>query len=642
MPRPDETVPAGGSLGRRVALVLLVLLMLGGFCLRMEDLDPWRANADATFFRGEPILTALDGYKYLCYARDLAEGTYDPIEQRRNFPQSVPRPRVPPPISVMVWLVSALLGVSLNWAATVLPPLLGISLAIPVYLLGTRIMSRGTGLIAAGLCLSSPHYIGRSGLGHLDTDCLNVTLLALICFAFAIFATSKRARSYLGLVAGIVLSVLFALWWDVAKEIALLLTGVALIPAIGLHLGFRSKAFWMLLVGLAGLFLAGLAVLPALGVVFQDGQTPAMYLWNRIQDFYGHVTKSHLGASPNIAESIAELVRPSLRQVSLWTTGSHFSFGLSVVGLVWLLRARFKYMLVLFPLLGLSLAALLFGGRFLIFLNPLLGLGLSFLVVSGWRFRSRFAPLKWILPLLLTIHAVNLFVVNERLVQWPIAHSRVVAGLDAIAHSTPTNSVVWTLWDNGHLANYWSRRATVADGGIHSGGRVVLASIPFAAQSPRLAANFMRFYARYGEKGVWAIARSLGGYGAGVAWLRERLDSNQWDPKCFEISPIPDPRHAALSALAKCTTYEARPLYIVLDQRLAATWPSWLTHGNWCFPGTLHPIDEQTLKTSQFHRMFDEGRYDPKYFRLLLDDHPFVQVWFVLPVPEPTGSQTDR
>jgi len=64
---------------------------------------------------------------------------------------------------------------SLNWIGAVLPALLGLLLALPLYALGRFYGGPAMGLTAVLMGLLSHYYVYRSSLGWFDTDCMNVT-----------------------------------------------------------------------------------------------------------------------------------------------------------------------------------------------------------------------------------------------------------------------------------------------------------------------------------------------------------------------------------------------------------------------------------------------------------------------------------
>ena len=119
-PRPEEPLMSPGK-RRWLQILALVLVVALGLWVRLEDLVSWKKEPGRAFYQGEPLLTALDGLFYLTLARDLVEGTYHPLDEKRAVPDYPPRPQPPPLISVLTAGVTRLLPLSINWVAVYRP-----------------------------------------------------------------------------------------------------------------------------------------------------------------------------------------------------------------------------------------------------------------------------------------------------------------------------------------------------------------------------------------------------------------------------------------------------------------------------------------------------------------------------------------
>ncbi len=198
---------------------VLLLIMISGFLVRYDDLKSWEANPGQAFFQDKPLLTTFDGYFYLNLSRDLLRGEYDAVDEKQVVPAGRPRPYPPPLLAVLGAFVTRITGASLDMVGTVLPAVLGVLLALPLYLLGSFYGGKAMGITAALSSLFFPYYVYRSNVGWFDTDCLNVTFATFIVYCILQFAMrSGRTRYYWGL-AALCSYGLFLWWWDQAHTV---------------------------------------------------------------------------------------------------------------------------------------------------------------------------------------------------------------------------------------------------------------------------------------------------------------------------------------------------------------------------------------------------------------------------------------
>ena len=86
------TLRRAGGHARAWTIVALALIYGIGLYARLEDYPKWREHPKAFFQQGNPVLAGGDGYYYLRLARDLDEGTYEPKDALRWYPDRPARP----------------------------------------------------------------------------------------------------------------------------------------------------------------------------------------------------------------------------------------------------------------------------------------------------------------------------------------------------------------------------------------------------------------------------------------------------------------------------------------------------------------------------------------------------------------------
>jgi dolichyl-diphosphooligosaccharide--protein glycosyltransferase len=180
---PPPPAPSGRSFTRPAVVYwgVLTLIVLAALWLRVDDLIAWRQRPQQAFFQGRPLMITFDGYYYLSLARDLLEGTYEDLDSQRGVPASPPRPMPPPLLSLLTAAIARWTAWPLEWIALLLPPLLGVGLAVPLLLLSGLYGGRLIALVAVTMGLFPPYYVYRSHMGWFDTDCLNVKIGRASC-----------------------------------------------------------------------------------------------------------------------------------------------------------------------------------------------------------------------------------------------------------------------------------------------------------------------------------------------------------------------------------------------------------------------------------------------------------------------------
>jgi dolichyl-diphosphooligosaccharide--protein glycosyltransferase len=564
----DERPQLPGRIVTRASLwywFLLALILLAALWLRVDDLIAWRHQPQRAFFDGQPLLISFDGYYYLSLARDLREGTYGAVDTLRGVPESPVRPMPPPLLS----LLTAASPWSLNWTALLLPPLLGLTLAVPLMLFGRLYGGRLMALVAVAMGLFPSYYVYRSHMGWFDTDCLNVTFLLLICYLFIRFGLTAGPRRYAYLASGLAAYLLFLLWWDQTPAIVTL---ICLSPlAIVLLLYYRPKGRERraaLCVGLAAL--AGVAAWQGPRIIVAPFQQALGQL--------GYISKQQGDAFPNVGVSVHEQKKMALADMVEMSTGHPLSFALGLIGLTtlfWQQRRKAAALIVPFAIGALTF---LFARRFLIFLTPFLAVGLGFAAQWLWQLRTCWMPLRYATPLLIAVLVFIPFQESLGKVYWPKEMPPMIAGMDRLARTTDKTALVWAWWDHGYPLLYWAERATINDGSLHGGVRTVSNAIPLAAENASLAARFMRFYATRGPGGLEKLFAAMQSPAKAMALTKEVLSAG----------PAAATGAIERAGLAPVQEWHAfffppatRDIYLFLDLRLARTTYWWYWFGTW-------------------------------------------------------------
>lgn len=562
---------------RLIELLMIILIIAVGLLVRLEDIRDWEANPQRALYKGEPLLTTFDGYYYLTLSRDLAEHTYQSIDEKRAVPDCPPRPQPPPLLSSIGNFVKLITPLSFNWIAALTPAFLGLLLIFPVYGLGRfyggPIMAGASSLFA----LLSFYYVYRSSLGWFDTDCMNVTFAMTAVFTALKFGENTGPRRYFWFGGALLNYVLFLWWWDQTPQVV---TAVALLPLATAFCFFYRPPKKECLIFMAILTTGILAILSLKGM-----DLPIKTVQG-ILSSYKYISKQVQGDFPNIGISISEQAIPSFKEIVTKTTDSSYTFLLALTGLIllfWKFRMKGIYLAVPAIIAGLSF---FFAKRFMIFLAPTLALGSGFLIYQIWLLKNKYRVAVVATPLIVLIMIFPSFQKSMAKTFWPKEPPYIIAGMVEASKKTPKNAVIWAWWDHGYPMIYWSRRATINDGQVHGGERSVFNGLPFTVNNDRLAANFMTFFVVRGiNHGTHKVYKACNGdvskgfnlikaiMAAGPARARKIIENANLESQ-GNLKTTDD-------WLRFFFPRSSRPVYLFLDWRLTVTNYWWFWLGSW-------------------------------------------------------------
>ncbi len=563
---PDRSRPNNRATIHWFAVIFILLLSLW---VRMDDLVAWHRQPSKAFFKNQPILTNFDGYFYLSLADDLIRHAYRPADHLRGVPDPHPRPWPPPMLSVLAAAITAVFPLSLNWTGTLLPPLLGLTLGLPLYWLGRLFGGRMMALVATCVGLCAQYYVYRSSPGWFDTDCLNVTFAFLIAYLFIRFGLEPGRRRFFFLCMGLILSGLFSLWWDQTRSSVILICLASLVIVLALFYRPKGRERWIAL---------AIAIAVAGILLLWQGPQNVLAPFKTAGGMLDYISKGQPGLFPNTGLSVFEQKRLNFQDLVGKTTGHIIPFIIGITGLGWLFYRQKRKAAALILLFVLGCLSFIFARRFLIFLNPFIALGLGFVVQQAWDLRQKHPYLTPGAPVLAVL--LCFFPVKNSLakIYWPKEIPPLIEGMERLSRETVDDAVIWAWWDHGYPMRYWSQRATINDGGLHSGRRTVCNAIPLAAHNQQFAANFIHFYSHRGIHGLEKLFDASGSPEVGMQMLEKilRAGPQKADQLLAEAGLHPEDQWRQFFFPP-----QQRPVYLYLDLRLARTTYWWHWFGTW-------------------------------------------------------------
>ncbi|MBK8018922.1 MAG: hypothetical protein IPK20_20915 [Betaproteobacteria bacterium] len=401
MTRDDRKATAGSE--RPWSLLFLfglaLAILAAGYAVheRFESLDRWRAEPEAYFAHGVPVMTTPDAYYSLRLARSTHDGTFVPhaddplrhyqrLQRPRDASEYLPAAapldwepqRTPRQMPLLAGLIVAAIPFagSTERAGLLLTPVLASLFVLPLFVYAWKIGEPAAGLLAALTGAFAPVYLSRTQLGFVDTDCLNLFFPWLASLAIlSIDRSARSSRVWLtSAVLGLVLYLYFR-WYEKAAISALYWT--ALVSWLLLQRrGWRETA---------------LAVL--LCVAFSHPVQLALCVDNAANLLGRYFSRSATpdGASmvdalfPNVMETVGEQRGARGLAAMEMVLGHGFPGTLGLVGFaVWATR-RWRDSVPLLPILAMGAFTFVSGARFSMYLAPLAGFGLGHLITVAVR-----------------------------------------------------------------------------------------------------------------------------------------------------------------------------------------------------------------------------------------------------------------
>lgn len=558
-------------------LLGIILIIIIGLVVRLEDLRDWKAQPQRAMYKGEPLLTTFDGYYYLTLARDLATGTYGKIDYRRAVPDYPKMPSPPPLLSVLGATIHKITGASFNWIGAVLPAFLGILLTVPLYLMARFYGGVLMAFVSSLVGILSFYYIYRSSLGWFDTDCMNVTWALLSSYLFLKFGIENSHKRYLYCFGGFITWILFMWWWDQTPYVA---TALSLLPfIISIVFFYRPNKKEGILFLSALLFLFGIVLL------WKGADFPIKVIEN-IFNQYNYISKKASADFPNLGITISEQSRATFNELILKTTNSNIVFFAAIFGLILLFIKRPKDSLFLSVPVALSILSYFFAKRFLIFMSPITAMGAGYFIAYCWNKLINYkVTLRLFLWLLIIAFIMPSLINGLNKTFWPKEPPHLVDGMVYAGEHTPKDAVIWAWWDHGYPLIYFSNRGTVNDGSAHSPERSVYNGVPLATSNQRFAANFMRFYVSQGLSGISKLYKAFDENKARAQkFMKKVLSAGPKAAKAIiaeaNLKPV-DKYDSTQKWLEYFFPRKTRPVYLFLDWRLIGTSYWWFWLGSW-------------------------------------------------------------
>ena len=532
---------AGGTPASRLnlwlGLVLVILCAVYASHSRLAQLSAWHGDPEQYFSAGVPMMTTLDAYYSLRLARLHAAGKFIPWgpvparhysrpEQGDPSAWYVQRePKVLPLLSLVLAHAASLFAGDIDKTALVLAPLLSSLFMVPLFWYCWRIGVPAAGLMGGLVATFCLEYYRRTGVGWVDTDCLNLFFpWTVSCLILAMRGELRRQTLLLlSAAAGTVLYI-FYLWYGKPGLI------VVYVAALVVHLILAGVPWRRIMLCAATLivFANPIQLGSALGS-WQDFLQ--RYLWpSAATDATSAVRFPQVWSTITEARSLpwAETLEQIVHRADLAVVG------LAAFAIVAL--RRWRAMAPLGPLLILGALALPSSRRFIPYLAPFVGIGWGVIITAITRglldrlgerpeTSPNAAPLARVRSLasapafqtsvayfgVIAVFTVWL-VPRATLPPGPAIPAQVFRQLPILAQKLPGNSRLWTWWDNGFAIVDTTGLGVYHDGAAQYTPQTNLIAASFVEANPRAMHELINFVEREGNRCIRRLTASASNF----------------------------------------------------------------------------------------------------------------------------------
>ncbi|MBF0565227.1 MAG: hypothetical protein HQK89_08290 [Nitrospirae bacterium] len=176
-----------------VFLIAIVICVGMSIASRYNQKRAWDKAPEFFYVHGTPMMTTLDAFLYLRYAKESREERYvaGSIDRLRNYPGGMGREKLPFVSYLVSWL-SRYFDWNLYLAGNYMVIFAGSIFIIPLMLYFHRLGLPAAGILGAIAGSFSLIYLIRTSIGRVDTDCLNL-LFPFLASYFILLSTRDKS-----------------------------------------------------------------------------------------------------------------------------------------------------------------------------------------------------------------------------------------------------------------------------------------------------------------------------------------------------------------------------------------------------------------------------------------------------------------
>ncbi len=495
-----------------ITLILLIICLCIPIGVRLIELPKW--NNPAYEINGEKIMATHDAYYFLANAMGTGRNPSEPL-------------------GLMVRAISNITNIP-SWKIGFFSQAVACSILVIPLIFLARYYDLLPGIMPAAIlgscCIG---YLSRTRLGFLDTDFGALGLLVAFCTGLSIFIDSlekqpQKSKPFpflLPIITGII-GAIYMWFYGTAKPVALFTLAVGFIVALfikqknKMEFSYPLLGFFFIFILTFDFIIGIIIVLFLLGYFLTSKKVSNSFIYSCMflslivvifhselyLLFYKSVIKTlkyakiipylpdteHTIILPSVLQSIKEAQNLDFHRAIIRMAYNIPTFLIGIIGLIYLfIKKPSSLVFIIFILLGISSVKL--GNRFSMYGGMAIGMGIGF---GLGLFFKKLLPKsgQWIFQIVITILIlIPTINIAKKFKPAPILPKIYAATFKELEKITTRDARLWQWWDYGYAAQYFAKRPSFGDGGVHDGPFLYPLAVVHTSSSPIQAANLIKY-----------------------------------------------------------------------------------------------------------------------------------------------------
>ena len=180
-------------------IAFMITATLGlSMTMRFHQYEMWEKRPNVYFVNETPMMSTLDAYSWIRFAREYREGVFKPGEKDtlRRYPDFASKPKPISMLSFLIAKITVVFGDNPYRASIYLIPLLSSLFILPFSLYFFKLGYPASAVIGGFVGTFNFMYYTRTSVGRVDTDLLNLFFPFLVSLLI-LYMPGSRKRMYI-------------------------------------------------------------------------------------------------------------------------------------------------------------------------------------------------------------------------------------------------------------------------------------------------------------------------------------------------------------------------------------------------------------------------------------------------------------
>jgi len=495
-------------------LFVLFISLLIPIIVRFIELPKWQNKAYE--INGEKLMATHDAYYFMASA----------IGTSRNPNE---------PLGIITRYISKITNIPVGKMAFYIPGIFCSLLVIPLVILAHKNNMLECAIVASILGSCCLGYLGRSRLGFFDTDFGVLALFVAFCCTIIIWLENRPKGQIPQHLSDLKLPIIIGLigycyiWFYGSGRSLIFFTIVLCIISL-MILNHKERLFFFdSLYGIIVIYIFTFGILSGIGTILLliiyrksaksvdskiewwilvlgaiaasiEGSVHIIILsgfikllkYSKILSYYTGTSKNYSLQLPSVVQSIKEAQNLKFSEAVIRMSYNWPTFLIGVLGLFYLVIKKPSHLIFLVFLL-LGILSIKLGNRFAMYGGVATGVGLGFGI--GLMFKNMLSKTgRWLFQIVLSLLVlIPILQISFNFTPSPIFPKIYAQTFVEAAKIVPKNGRLWQWWDYGYACQYYAKRPSFGDGGVHDGPFLYPLALVHTSNSPLLASNLIKY-----------------------------------------------------------------------------------------------------------------------------------------------------